>query len=91
MMIKVEYGNKFLKDLKKLKQTDSYSEIKKFCFESLPNYNNLNDIHNIKKIIGHKNFYRIRIGNFRVGVRLENNILFLERVLHRKEIYKYFP
>ncbi|MEO8209643.1 MAG: type II toxin-antitoxin system RelE/ParE family toxin [bacterium] len=70
-MIKIEYGNKFLKDLKKLKHIEIYFELRKFCFELLPEFNNLSEIHDIKKIIGYKNLYRIRIGNYRIGFRYE--------------------
>ncbi len=90
-MIKIEYGNKFLKDLKKLKHTEVFSEIKTLCFDLLPQYKTLDEMHDLKKIIGHKNFYRMRIGNYRIGFRFEGNVIYLDRVLHRKEIYKYFP
>ena len=43
-MITIEYGNKFLKDLKKLKHIEVYFEIRSFCFELLPKFNNLNEI-----------------------------------------------
>ena len=45
----------------------------------------------VKKIKGHKSAYRIRIGNYRLGFFVEKNTIILTRVLHRKEIYKYFP
>lgn len=46
---------------------------------------------NIKKMEGHKNYYRIRIGNYRIGIKIDKNIIYLIRFLHRKDIYKYFP
>ena len=41
---------------------------------------------------GFQTFYRVRLGDYRVGVELQedNSILFI-LVAHRKEIYKYFP
>ena len=88
-MIKIEYGNRFVKDIKKLRLTEQYFEIREFSFEFLPKISKLNDIPDLKKIIGYKNFYRL--GNYRIGFRYEKNVIYLDRVLHRKEIYKYFP
>jgi mRNA-degrading endonuclease RelE of RelBE toxin-antitoxin system len=31
------------------------------------------------------------IGDYRLGVIFDGEILIFERVLHRKEIYRYFP
>ena len=46
---------------------------------------------NCKKLTGFKTAYRIRMGNYRIGFYYENKIVELVRILHRKEIYRYFP
>ena len=43
------------------------------------------------KMEGAKNAYRIRFGNYRIGLYLEGTDLVLSRVLDRKDIYKFFP
>ena len=43
------------------------------------------------KMEGAKNAYRIRFGNYRIGVYLEESQIVRSRVLDRKDIYKYFP
>jgi mRNA interferase RelE/StbE len=53
--------------------------------------NTVSDIVNIKKLSGFKYHYRIRIGNYRVGIVIKNNEVIFERFLHRKDIYKYYP
>jgi len=35
-------------------------------------------------------YYRIRIGNYRMGINLENESVVFIRFLHRREIYSYF-
>jgi len=40
---------------------------------------------------GYKNAYRIRLGNYRIGFLMIADELILNRVLHRKDIYDYFP
>ena len=46
---------------------------------------------NIEQMTGHKNYYKVRFGDFRVGLLKERDTIEVLRVLHRKEIYKYFP
>ena len=40
---------------------------------------------------GYKDFYRIRIGDYRLGLYTENHHVILSRLLPRKDIYKRFP
>ncbi len=42
-------------------------------------------------MIGYKKYYKIRFGDYRVGLKKENDTIVIETVKHRKEIYKYFP
>ena len=51
----------------------------------------IKEIKNLKKLTGFKNHYRIKIGDYRIGLYIENNIVEFSRFLHRKDIYKYFP
>ena len=90
-MLNVEYGERFLKDLKKLRKNKIYDEIKDLCFEQLFVFDDLRFVSNLKKIEGYKNYYRIRVGDYRIGLKAEGKEIILMRVLHRKEIYKHFP
>lgn len=90
-MIDVTYSETFLKDIKKLKSTPYFQKIKTICFDELPDYANIKQIKNLKKIVGHKNFFRIEIVDYRVGIQITGNSVKVLRVMHRKEIYKYFP
>jgi len=49
------------------------------------------EIKNLKKLKGYKNYYRIRIGDYRIGLFIEKNLVEFTRFIHRKDIYKYFP
>ncbi len=49
-------------------------------------------IPHIKKIEGYKSYYRIRMGDYRLGLEaISNKEVVLLRFLHRKDIYRYFP
>jgi mRNA interferase RelE/StbE len=46
----------------------------------------------VGKMVGYKTYYKIRVGDYRVGVQIERQrrtVKFM-RVLHRKEIYGKF-
>lgn len=51
----------------------------------------INQIHNLKKLTGYRNIYRIRIGSYRLGLVIENKALVFAAFDHRSNIYKYFP
>lgn len=89
--MKTEYLPSFIKDLKKLKKIPDYSKIKTIAFELIPRCQNVIEINNLKKIKGAKNAYRIRVGNYRIGIFIQNETVSFSRVLHRQEVYRYFP
>ena len=60
-------------------------------FEEIPKLDGLIYIENVKKLQGYENAYRIKIGDYRIGVIFENGDITFCRVMHRKEIYRYFP
>jgi mRNA interferase RelE/StbE len=51
----------------------------------------LSEISHLKKMKGKGNYYRIRVGNYRLGLKLSEGTLILLRFMSRKDIYKYFP
>jgi len=52
----------------------------------------LNAIAHVKKLKGSvPHYYRIRVGDYRIGIKLENDKIIFVRFLHRKEMYRYFP
>lgn len=66
-------------------------KIEHFVFEESKTFQAVQITDIFDKLRGYRSFYKIRFGNYRVGVRFEENTLTFERVLHRKEIYRYFP
>ncbi len=86
----VQYNKKFLKDLASLPKKDR-EKIEDFVFEEINQYNSSAEINKLEKLSGYQHYYKIRFGNYRVGIKLDNEVFTFERVLHRKEIYKLFP
>lgn len=80
----------FLKDINKIKDKIILNSLQE-TITNLKDVSSPSGIANLKKLSGNKNFFRISIGNYRLGISIINNELNLIRFLHRKDIYKYFP
>ena len=65
--------------------------VEKFVFEEAAKLNALGESGKIEQMKGYKAYYKVRFGSYRVGLKAEADEVSFERVLHRKEIYRYFP
>lgn len=89
--MEVQYRQAFLKDLKKLKGSEAYGRIYTIAFNDLPTIATLQDLSNVKAMQGCENRYRIRVGDYRIGIEVTEDSIEVIRALHRKEFYRYFP
>ncbi len=48
-------------------------------------------IPNLKRLEASGKYYRIRVGDYRIGFTFERGTVTFVRCLNRKEIYRYFP
>lgn len=88
--MKTAYRKKFLKELSHL-PLKTRLMIENFAFEEMPQILSISENKKIERLKSYKNFFKVRFGNYRVGLRIEDDEIIFERVLHRKEIYKFFP
>ncbi len=90
--MKVKYPKKFLKQLAKIPPCFR-EQIEEFVFKQLPAVASISESGNIEKLTGYKGFYKVRFGVYRVGIesRDNNRALIIRTVMHRKDIYKFFP
>lgn len=51
----------------------------------------ISELAGLKKMRGGENYFRIRIGSYRVGVIIDSDTTIFVRFLNRKDIYRYFP
>jgi mRNA interferase RelE/StbE len=65
--------------------------LKDFVFKTLTEIQNIHQIPHCSKIRGYDYFYRIRIGDYRIGFELTGNKIIIYRIMHRKDIYRFFP
>jgi mRNA interferase RelE/StbE len=90
--MKVEFGKKFLKELKKLPPKVKKSVVDLLI--DLENYEEIEDVPNIVKLEGYKCFYRIRVGGWRIGLKYEDSeikVCYIITIQPRGDIYKKLP
>ncbi len=75
--MKVVYERKFLKDVEKIKDGKILKRIQatledlEQIVDSHSDRSGMPEIHNMIKLKGHDQFYRIRIGDYRLGASIE--------------------
>ena len=88
--MKTDFKKSFLKELKKLKNKQLKDLIAE-CILQVESSEYTNQIKNLKKLKGFDVYYRIRIGDYRIGIKIENKIVYFVIFEHRKTIYRNFP
>ena len=86
----LEVSKEFERNIRKVQDKKLALSIQKII-QRLSDSNSLNDISGIKKIKASGNFFRIRIGDYRLGLKLFDSKIYRLCFMHRKDIYKYFP
>ncbi len=88
--MRVEFRKSFLKDLQRIRDAEIKKRLR-HVIEQIEAAQTLSEIRGIKKLRGGKQYYRVRMGNYRLGLIVERNVVIFVRFLHRKEVYRYFP
>jgi len=87
----VEFDKSFEKSLSKLKDKSLFPKIEK-AIHHLENASSLNEITSVKKLSGFKEYYRYRLGDYRIGFeQISKNTIRLIVIAHRKDVYSVFP
>ena len=88
MLVKIDKS--FQKDTRKIKDKLLLNKIAAVISE-VQKAENINQIKNLKKLKGSIESYRIKLGDYRIGIIISGSAFEFIRFLHRKDIYKYFP
>ena len=86
----VVFSKLFSKDLQKITETSIKKEVVKAIID-FENAKNLTEFSNIKKMKGHSESYRMRIGKYRLGFYYDGEIIVLGRFAKQEDIFKLFP
>ena len=85
------YGKIFSKDLDTIQHEAKVKKVLLELIERIRAADSLGDLKDVRKIEGYQGYFRIKVGNYRLGIKAEKNRIELIRFLHRKDIYKRFP
>ncbi|PAX45784.1 type II toxin-antitoxin system RelE family toxin [Brunnivagina elsteri] len=86
----VEFRKSFEKDLSKIRDEILLKKIQT-VIEEVENSENIGEVNNVNKLKTDGDYYRIRIGDYRIGLTISDGIIIFVRALQRKDIYRYFP
>ena len=81
--MKIEIRKSAIKDLKKIS-----NPFKSNIHNKILELKNFPDITNIKKLTNFEPAYRLRVGEYRILFDVFDDVIYIARVLHRKESYK---
>lgn len=85
----VNISNAFGKDMRGIHR--NYHQKVAKIIENMKEANDLRAIKNIEPCEGTPNAYRIRMGDYRIGLYAVNDIIELKRIGKRGDFYNYFP
>ncbi|MEN6576112.1 MAG: type II toxin-antitoxin system RelE/ParE family toxin [Phycisphaerales bacterium] len=88
--MKTEFKRTFLKDVEALGDTATRRRVREVILQ-VESATGLPDILDIKKLKGCADCYRVRIGDYRLGLVIREKTVVFVRCLHRREVYRYFP
>ncbi len=86
----VMFKSSFTKDLKKIKECSLLLRVKHTIL-MLERAEIMQEIANLKAIKGVTGYYCIRLGDYRLGLKIDGKTVMLLRFLHRKDVYRHFP
>ncbi len=90
-MWQLEYTKRFLKELAAL-PVEIQSRVEPIIFQELESENPF-ELGYLEKLKGYTDKYKIRVGNYRIGITVdqETKTLICQRIADRKDIYRIFP
>ena len=88
--MKVVFEASFARDLKKIREKVILNRVEQ-AIVNVKDADDLQDISHFSKLSGYDSFYRIRVGDYRIGIEVVGEEIVFVRMLHRKDIYRYFP
>lgn len=70
--MKILYQKRFLKELAKI-PSKQRTQIEEFVFEKINSISSIQESNKIEKMKSYSGYYKIRFGQYRVGLKYKNN------------------
>jgi mRNA interferase RelE/StbE len=88
--VNLAFTRSFAKDLRQIRDTSVLERLQE-VIQEIEAAGSIQDLKNLKKLSSESRHYRLTLGEYRLGLVIEANTVTLVRILHRKDIYRYFP
>nr|VFJ98964.1 MAG: mRNA-degrading endonuclease RelE, toxin component of the RelBE toxin-antitoxin system [Candidatus Kentron sp. H]VFJ99299.1 MAG: mRNA-degrading endonuclease RelE, toxin component of the RelBE toxin-antitoxin system [Candidatus Kentron sp. H]VFK03766.1 MAG: mRNA-degrading endonuclease RelE, toxin component of the RelBE toxin-antitoxin system [Candidatus Kentron sp. H] len=86
----VRFRKSFQRDLKKIRNRSVLNQVRE-VIEQAEMADKCQEVTGLKKMAGHNEYYRIRCGDYRIGLPFNGADIEFVRCLHRREVYRYYP
>ena len=89
--MRIRYKPGFRRDIRRIRDADTIRRINSVIAD-LCDANSIGEVSNIRRIRAARgSHYRVRIGDYRLGVTLDGDVAILAAIGHRREVYRRFP
>ncbi len=88
--MRTAFRESFAADLSAIADAALLARIKK-VIEQAEAARTFQQIPNLKRLAATGKYYRLRVGDYRIGLVFERGTLTFVRCLNRREVYRYFP
>ena len=85
--MKIEFSSSFTRDLRRIRDRSIRERVDK-TIEQIEKMDNFTETSNVKKLRGHENRYRVRVGNYRLIFQFNKDTVIFLRCLPRQDIYR---
>ncbi len=86
----IRFEGRFRRDLQSVRDKSLLKKVKQIIGDS-KNADDSRRLTGLKKIKGFENYYRFKVGDYRVGIEINGDEIIFVRFLHRREVYRFFP
>ena len=88
--MEIEYTPSFERDLRRARNSELRARTERLI-ESIRAAPSLTAVPGVARVTGPGRHYRLRLGDYRLGIALDGDTVVLIRLLHRRDMYRYFP
>lgn len=88
--MEIRYHNQFHRDLRRLGNPSLAAQVEQ-VIEELKAASTMRDMRGVSRMTAPGEHYRVRIGEYRLGITMDGQTAILRRFLPRGEIYRRFP
>lgn len=86
----VAFEASFARDLRRIREKRLRQRVKDVINE-VKAASDLSEVRSLRKLQGWETYYRIRLGDYRIGIEVVDEKVIFVRFLHRRDIYRRFP